>query len=272
MSQTSRVLVRSVGLWIAMLSPLGASTPAKAQDSADDDGSFNMTTPIVCKDIRGYDDYEVLPRAELTSDDKLLVYFRPKHFKTSPAGKEYEAHFTQEGKIRRRGEKPVVWQKAKLLDYTAKSENREMPIFLKNAISLKTLKPGDYQLEITLRDEIGKSPPALKTVFFKIVPPKAEPETKKPGASGAPSTSTPSRRPQNPSNIPDIDAQTSFSDPIAGSSVGVWSGGTSGSRRILPSLTSATSKSALLIVTQLPGCRGFALDFALKVASFRGSP
>jgi len=127
---------------------------------------------VVCKHVQGYEDYEALPNAELTSDDKLLVYFRPRHFKIKPTGEKFEAHFTQEGKIRRRGEKTVVWQKAKLLDYNPKADTREMPIFLKNSISLKGIKPGEYQLEITLRDEVGKSVPAVKTVDFKIVPTK----------------------------------------------------------------------------------------------------
>ncbi len=152
---------------------------SQAQETPKDDRSFSISEPILCKDVRGYEDYEELKTPELTSEDKLLVYFRPRHFKVAASGEKFEAHFTQDGKIRRRGEKPVVWQKTNLLDYKPKADIREMPIFLKNAISLKTLKPGDYQLEITLRDEIGKSAPALKTVFFKIVPIKAEGEKTK---------------------------------------------------------------------------------------------
>ncbi len=150
-----------------------------ARESPKDDRSFSITEPILCKDVRGFEDYEELKSPELTSEDKLLVYFRPRHFKVAPAGEKFEAHFTQDGKIRRKGEKPVVWQKTNLLDYKPKADTREMPIFLKNAISLKTLKPGDYQLEITLRDEIGQSAPALKTVFFKVVPVKSEGEKTK---------------------------------------------------------------------------------------------
>ena len=155
------------------------SSACLAQEKATDDRLFSITEPILCKDVRGYEDYEELKIPELTSEDKLLVYFRPRHFKVERSGEKFQAHFTQDGKIRRRGEKPVVWQKTNLLDYKPQADTREMPIFLKNAISLKTLKPGDYQLEITLRDEIGKSAPALKTVFFKIAPIKAESEKTK---------------------------------------------------------------------------------------------
>ena len=36
-----------------------------------------MTPGIVCRSIDGYEDYELLPEAAQTSEEKLLVYFRP---------------------------------------------------------------------------------------------------------------------------------------------------------------------------------------------------
>ena len=147
-----------------------------------DDGSFSVSQPVLCKDVRGYEDYEELSVPELTSEDKLLVYFRPRHFKAAVVGNKFEAHFTQDGKIRRRGEKPVLWQKVNLLDYSQKGDSRDLPVSIRNTVSLKTLKPGEYEYEIILRDEVGKSAPASKKVYFKVVSAKAkeEPSSKEP--------------------------------------------------------------------------------------------
>ncbi|GAC1468366.1 MAG: hypothetical protein NVSMB9_11000 [Isosphaeraceae bacterium] len=134
--------------------------------------SFGFSRPVVCKEINGYEDYEPLPEASLTSDEKLLVYFVPRHYKTSHEAGRYEAHFTQDGRIRRRGGKSVVWSKDKLLNYRPRSENALRPIYLRNTISVKGLKPGEYEFEIILRDEIGQSPPASGKVPFRITPSK----------------------------------------------------------------------------------------------------
>ena len=141
-----------------------------------DDGSFSVSQPVLCKDVRGYEDYEELSVPELTSEDKLLVYFRPRHFKAAVVGNKFEAHFTQDGKIRRRGEKPVLWQKVNLLDYSQKGDSRDLPVSIRNTVSLKTLKPGEYEYEIILRDEVGKSAPASRKVYFKVVAAKAKEE------------------------------------------------------------------------------------------------
>ena len=42
-------------------------------------------------------------------------------------------------------------------------------IFLRNTISLKGLKPGDYELIIILHDEIAKGPPATQAVKFRVI-------------------------------------------------------------------------------------------------------
>src|SRR5689334_12650723 len=88
----------------------------------EDDGSFRMTPPVACKEIRGYEDFVPLEPAALTSDEKLLVYFRPLHFKTARKGALYEAHFTEEGRIRRKGGKAVVWAKKDLLEYRPRAD------------------------------------------------------------------------------------------------------------------------------------------------------
>lgn len=151
-----------------------------------DDGSFGFTPPIACKEIKGYEDYEPMEEAVLTKDEKLLVYFRPRHYKTDRVGNAYEARFTQEGRIRRRGEKAVLWSKKDLLEYTARSETPPRLIYLRNTVALKQLKPGEYDFDIILRDAVGRSAPAVRTLPFTVIAAPDERGTAKKGGRGNP--------------------------------------------------------------------------------------
>jgi hypothetical protein len=177
-----------LSVWLALVGGPGSARPAAPDE--DDDGSFGLTAPVACKEIKGYEDYVPLPRAALTSDEKLLVYFRPRHFKTAQNGDSYEAHFTQDGRIRRRGEKAVLWSKKNLLDYRPTTENSPPRlVYLKNTVALKGLKPGEYEYEIVLRDEIGRSAPAVRALPFTVLPPPAAGEASKKDGPG--NTDTP---------------------------------------------------------------------------------
>lgn len=152
-----------------------------------DDGSFGFSAPVACKEIKGFDDYVVLDDAALTCDEKLLVYFEPRHYKSARVGKKYEAHFTQDSRIRRRGEDVVLWSKKNLLDYKVASASHPEPIYLSNKIALKALTPGDYEYDVILRDAVGRSAEVVKTLHFTIVEAKREespptPKKKKPGS------------------------------------------------------------------------------------------
>ena len=140
-----------------------------------DDGSFGMTEPVVCREINGYEDYVVLPDAALTADEKLLVYFRPRHYKSRRVDGKFEAHLTQDVKVHRRGAKPVLWSKSKMVDYKVRTAEPPTLIFVRNTISLKPFKPGEYDLEIVLHDEVGQSAPAVRTVPFRVLPPSHSP-------------------------------------------------------------------------------------------------
>jgi hypothetical protein len=142
----------------------------KSASSDQPESSLRMSPGVVCRSIDGYEAYEPLPGAELTSDEKLLVYYRPSGYKVDQVGRLYEAHFTQDAQIRKRGEKAVLRQKKKLLDYNPKKAFPPQNISLRNTISLKGLPPGDYDLTIILRDEIAKSPPATQVVKFRVIP------------------------------------------------------------------------------------------------------
>ncbi len=107
---------------------------------------LRMSKAVICSSIDGYERFKVLPGAAQTAEEKLLVYYRPLYYKTVQKDDYYLAHFTQEGRIRRRGEKTVLLSKKNLLDYEAKSHEPLGPIYLRNSVSLKGLPPANTNM------------------------------------------------------------------------------------------------------------------------------
>jgi len=160
----------------------------------DPKSSLRMSRGVVCSTIDGYEDYEPLPDAALTSDEKLLVYFRPLGYKSVLVDGLYEAHFTQDMQIRKRGGKGVLRQKLKLLDYKPRTPSPPQYVFLRNTISLKGLAPGEYDLTIILRDEVAKCSPATQLVKFRVIPaqdPRKIDDASRPADSGEPNARKP---------------------------------------------------------------------------------
>jgi hypothetical protein len=137
-----------------------------------DESALNMTPAVACAEIKGFEDYEPLPGAALTSDEKLLVYYRPLNYKVAQAGATNHIHLVQDGQIRRRGEKKVLHAKNAMLDYDWKSREPANPVFLRNTVSLKGLMPGEYDYDIILHDRLAPDAPAARqTLPFKVIPP-----------------------------------------------------------------------------------------------------
>jgi hypothetical protein len=130
-----------------------------------------MTKAVACRSIDGFEQYEVLPNAELTAEEKLQIYYRPLHCKFAVKGEEYLIHLRQDGQIRRKGEKLVLRRKKNILDYEAKTRQPPDWIFLRNSVPLKGLPPGEYEYDIILRDENNPGPPAVQSLPFRIIPP-----------------------------------------------------------------------------------------------------
>ena len=86
-------------------------------------------------------------------------------------GDDYLVHLTQDGQIRRKGDKTVLRSKQKILDYEAKTRQPPDWIFLRNSVPLKGLPPGEYEYDIILRDEYNPGPPVTQMVRFRIIPP-----------------------------------------------------------------------------------------------------
>jgi hypothetical protein len=138
---------------------------------SDSDSGLGMSPAVVCRSIDGFENYEPLPGGALTSDDKLLVYYRPLNYRVERKGATLHIHLVQDGQIRRRGEKAVLMAKQKLLDIDYKSKEPEGPVYLRNTVALKGLPPGDYDFDIILYDVLAPgTPTARQTLEFKVVP------------------------------------------------------------------------------------------------------
>jgi hypothetical protein len=154
------------------------SRPDDPADSSKGSSSLKMSKAVACRSIDGYEQYEPLPGGALTAEEKLQIYYRPINYKTAQRGNEFVLHFTQDGQIRRKGEKAVLRRKKNILDYEGKSRQPVDWIFLRNSVPLKGLPPGEYEYDITLRDENNPGTTASQSVSFRIVPPGIPPATK----------------------------------------------------------------------------------------------
>jgi hypothetical protein len=147
-----------------------------------------ISKPIICKEIRGYEDFDVRKDGELQKDEKLLIYYLPLRYEEQAAGERFRVHLTQDGRIRRKGQKAVVYSKKDMLEFKTTYDPRSGRVYLQNIVSLKDLKPGEYEYDILLTDKLGGGT-ATRTVPFKVVAtteksdPESEPKTKSKNAA-----------------------------------------------------------------------------------------
>ncbi len=130
-----------------------------------------MSKGVVCRTIDGFERYEPLPRASLTQDEKLQIYYRPLNYRVAREGEKFRIRLSQDGQIRRQGQKTVLRRKLKILEYEPESTEPPGPIFLRNSVPLKGLPPGEYEYDVILRDENGTGPPVQQSLKFRIVKP-----------------------------------------------------------------------------------------------------
>ncbi len=155
---------------------LAALLTLDAGTSGPDRPALAMSKAVACKRVEGYEQFVPLPDAALTSDDKLLVYYRPLNFKVDPVekpkpGHRYRAKFSQDGRVRRKGEKAVLSKKDNILEYDPSFETPTERIYLINTVGLKGLPPGDYEYDIVLRDALDEGSTATQSLSFTILPP-----------------------------------------------------------------------------------------------------
>jgi hypothetical protein len=134
--------------------------------------ALTIVAAVVCSEVKGYEDFEPLPDAALTSEEKLLVYYRPLHYLTDRTGSSNHIHLVQDGQIRRKGEKGILLTKSKMIDYDWKSQEQDNPVYMRSTYSLKGLKPGEYEFDIILHDLLAPGEPTVRqSLPFRVIPP-----------------------------------------------------------------------------------------------------
>lgn len=164
---------RLAGAWLAVLVALPGPRGLAADDGPE---GLRMSKPVVCAKVHGFASFEPLPDAALTADDKLMVYYEPGGYAIERTKDGYRALFAQDGRVRKKGSKDAIWQKAPMFEYEAKNASPPYQVFMRTDLSIKGLPPGEYELDLTLHDRLAKDQgvKATRTVAFKVVPPRGE--------------------------------------------------------------------------------------------------
>jgi hypothetical protein len=147
---------------------------------------LGMTRPVVCRDVHGYADYDERPGAALTADEKLTIYYEPTGQVYEKLAKGYRNVLSQDGRLRKKGSKEVIWKKEPMFEYEAKFEVAPFRLYMRSDVNIKGLPAGDYEFDVTLRDKLSKEKDAkvTRTVEFKVVPPKEKPAPPVPDGRG----------------------------------------------------------------------------------------
>jgi hypothetical protein len=181
-------LLAALGL-LGVACALGfARAAAPDQETPTAQKQLTMSPAVVCEKIAGYEDYVLLKDAALTKDDKLLVYYRPSNYTVKKEGDKFQMHLTQDVRVRRRGQKEVLWSK-KVVDEKLEFPGIPTTFYLMNKIAVQALTPGEYDLDIILHDELAQGPPAQQVLRFTVkpsrpsepAPSEEEKKTAKPG-------------------------------------------------------------------------------------------
>jgi len=155
---------------------------SRADDRPGGSPGLGMSKAVVVTRVDGLEKYVPLEGARLTSEDKLKIYFRPLHFKVERTESGFRAAFTEDGRVRRKGEKTALAKEDKLLDHEQRFQAIDYQIYLVNTIGLKNIPPGEYEFDIILHDALDPGSTATQTLPFTIIPlPNPDPASKAEG-------------------------------------------------------------------------------------------
>ncbi len=145
-----------------------------------DDG-LAASEPVVCRKVVGFRDYEERDSHDLTKDEKLIIYYEPSGHtvERDPKTDDYHSHLIEDAQIRRKGnDKPIKREKA-FLEYKPRGKEPLGLTYLSSSFSLKDLRPGEYEVDLILRDGLDDTKDSLMlTVAFKVIesPPDPKPD------------------------------------------------------------------------------------------------
>jgi hypothetical protein len=133
---------------------------------------LGSSEPIPCRSITGFREYKVLEPVELTRDEKLNLYSEPSGFdvETDEATGEFHASLVIDARMRRKGSAKPIWEKKNLLEYEPRQKAPLGTVYLSTSFALKELRPGEYEVDLILRDGLNKAKePHTRTVGFKVI-------------------------------------------------------------------------------------------------------
>jgi hypothetical protein len=130
---------------------------------------LQLRTVIFADEVKGFGNYTPHAGAAFKPGDTLLIYFEPIGYAFTPDGDIFKVVIAADMEIHTPG--GLILAKSAdfgRLEWSARSKTREVHATLK--LPLPKLKPGDYQLLMTLRDQ-GSPKTASSTLPFTIAPP-----------------------------------------------------------------------------------------------------
>ncbi len=149
---------------------LNADDEPTPRDDAPVEPGLSLSEPIACRNIKGYEDYEPLDEPELTRDEKLFIYLKPRDHTIEDDGEgKFHAHLVEDVNIHRKDQKRVLWGKEKIIDYDVKVDYPPRNLYLGSIVSLKELPVGEYTAEILVHDRLKKNETATAKLDFRVV-------------------------------------------------------------------------------------------------------
>jgi hypothetical protein len=137
------------------------------------DAPLDTTNPVVCTHIRAFRDYDERDPVELTADEKLVVYFEPLNYTIArdKTGELFRAHLVIDALLRRKGQKKKLWSEEKMINYLPEAADPPSALYLSSSVGLKNLSPGEYEVDLTLKDGLAPDrKPITRTISFRVVP------------------------------------------------------------------------------------------------------
>ena len=128
---------------------------------------LQLRTIVFADKVDGYANYTPRPDATFHQNDTLKVYFEPVGLAFTPDGDGFRSALAADLQIRTPGGLILATSKDfGRLEWRGRSKLHEIQATIE--LPLPMLKPGDYQLLLTLRDE-GSSKQTTATLPFTVV-------------------------------------------------------------------------------------------------------
>jgi hypothetical protein len=128
---------------------------------------FHLKTGLFADSVTAYGQYQARPAASFRNGETATIYIEPAGYGFTMAGGWYRVAFSTTMQIRTPGGL-ILGESDDFgrIDWRGRTKNREVPLTI--SVALPDLKPGDYELELGLTDDVTGEAESL-TLPFAIV-------------------------------------------------------------------------------------------------------